>query len=312
MSKQIHLHIGTHKTGTTALQQTLAENREQLVQQGFLYPQAGWHQFAQHFLAFEKKGQVNTGMSAEVEGVWEALREQIDAFPGSDIIISSEEFSTLIEAETLAALQAELADYRVKVYLYLRRQDAIFESIYNQQTKDWQSPRMESLEECLAQPEMIYPLFDYHALLLRWAEVFGKDALVVRNYSQLREQKISTVEDFCPLLGIDRNSLLKPASPVENHSVSRRAMELVRWSKLAALEEEQRQKIFDLALAAFPDKSSGLLDARQRKNLLKRYKKSNRKLKDFGIQFDTRVEASPALDQPLNSLDLVRLLGERL
>lgn len=78
MSKQIHLHIGTHKTGTTALQQTLAENREQLVQQGFLYPQAGWHQFAQHFLAFEKKGQVNTGMSAEVEGVWEALREEIE------------------------------------------------------------------------------------------------------------------------------------------------------------------------------------------------------------------------------------------
>ena len=309
MSKQIHLHIGTHKTGTTALQQTLAENREQLVQQGFLYPQAGWHQFAQHFLAFEKKGQVNTGMSAEVEGVWEALREEIENFAGEAVILSSEEFSTLPDP---SALRAELAAYPITVHIYLRRQDAIFESIYNQQTKDWQSPRMESLEECLAQPEMIYPLFDYHALLLRWAEVFGKDALVVRNYSQLREQKISTVEDFCPLLGIDRNSLLKPASPMENHSISRRAMELVRWSKLAALEEEQRQKIFDLALATFPDKSSGLLDARQRKNLLKRYKKSNRKLKDFGIQFDTRVEASQALDQPLNNLDLVRLLGERL
>lgn len=309
MHKRIHLHIGTHKTGTTALQQTLAENRELLAQEGFLYPRTGWHQFAQHLLAFEKKGKVNTGMNAEMEGVWEALRAEVENFSGTDVIISSEEFSTLADP---SALRAELADYPVSVYIYLRRQDAIFESIYNQQTKDWLSPRVESLEECLAAPEMIYPLFDYYALLTRWADIFGMDNLVVRNYSQLRHQKISTVNDFFPLLGIDPESLATPAQPMLNHSVSRRAMELVRLSKLAGLGESQRQRIFELALEAFGNNDGGLLEARQRENLLKRYKKSNRKLKAFGIQFDTQVEVSPSPGQPLSTLDLVRLLGERV
>ena len=32
------MHIGTHKTGTTAIQHFLDQNRSRLLEQGFLYP----------------------------------------------------------------------------------------------------------------------------------------------------------------------------------------------------------------------------------------------------------------------------------
>lgn len=309
MKKLVHLHIGTHKTGTTVLQQTLAENPQTLAQQGYLYPRAGWHQYAQHFLAFEKKGSVNTGMTFEGETAWSDLRQEIDQFDGNNIIISSEEFSTLTAPDKIIELKEELKNYDIRVYIYLRRQDAIFESIYNQQTKDWLSPRIESIEECIACPEIIYPLFDYYAFLTRWASIFGKEHLAVRNYSELRQKNISTVDDFLVLAGIDAYAIVAPSEPVENKSISRRAMEMVRLSKLAGLTDDQRQRIFELALSFFPGSDGGLLNSRQREEILRRYKKSNKKLKEFGVIFDTNTKACPPPGKELTSLEIVRMLG---
>jgi len=39
MMKRIFLHIGFHKTGTSALQEYLSKNREYLLKQKILYPE---------------------------------------------------------------------------------------------------------------------------------------------------------------------------------------------------------------------------------------------------------------------------------
>jgi hypothetical protein len=55
--EQIFLHIGPHKTGTTAIQRMADENRAVLAQHGILYPSGRWHGqlgscFAQNKLAY--------------------------------------------------------------------------------------------------------------------------------------------------------------------------------------------------------------------------------------------------------------------
>ncbi len=49
---ELILHIGAHKTATTALQRLLSESEKYLVQSGIIYPKIAWFQYAHHRLAF--------------------------------------------------------------------------------------------------------------------------------------------------------------------------------------------------------------------------------------------------------------------
>jgi hypothetical protein len=40
--KQLILHVGFHKSGTTALQESFFAQRKELETQGLLYPSVGW------------------------------------------------------------------------------------------------------------------------------------------------------------------------------------------------------------------------------------------------------------------------------
>ena len=55
---RVVLHIGTHKTATTTLQDTLATNRALLAEQGIVYPSigraTGHHTLATHWIDLPK------------------------------------------------------------------------------------------------------------------------------------------------------------------------------------------------------------------------------------------------------------------
>ena len=309
MKKHIHLHIGTHKTGTTVIQQTLAENREPLKALGYLYPNAGWHQFAQHFLAFQKQGRVNTGMSQAEKDPWIELKQEIQAFDGEEIIISSEEFSTLTSPASITEIRHELADHKVTIYVYLRHQDEMFESIYNQQTKDWLSPRIESIEELLQTPEILYPIFNYYQFLKNWAAVFGQESLVIKDYSQLRRDRIDLITDFLNTVKLPADAIKRPSRPMMNQSVSRKALEIIRLAKQQEFSTDERKAFFDLALATFPEYDGGLLEPTQRKKLLKNYRRCNKKLKEYGLIFNPLEHQGQAQGKPLTEIDFIQIIN---
>ena len=53
--KTIYLHIGIHKTGTTAIQYNLLQNRDWLAQQGYLYPKSCFRLQGHHYLVTHLK-----------------------------------------------------------------------------------------------------------------------------------------------------------------------------------------------------------------------------------------------------------------
>ncbi len=84
MTRRVLLHVGTPKTGTSALQDVLFRNRSRLLEQGVLYP---GERFDAHFLAALDLMRLPWGgLETEALGAWDALAEQVRAHDGTSII----------------------------------------------------------------------------------------------------------------------------------------------------------------------------------------------------------------------------------
>ena len=93
MSQILYLHIGLHKTGTSAIQKFLMSNGQLLAAQGFLYPSLadGWenhNNLAWPFLdkKYDPKNYFND-IGEHSNDNWLKLVESIDSTPIGNIIL---------------------------------------------------------------------------------------------------------------------------------------------------------------------------------------------------------------------------------
>ena len=126
--RRCFLHIGTHKTGTTSIQVTLNNCRNNLAQRGYLYPKtgippglAGQHNIAWQFSG-DRRFVPELGTSAD-------LLLEIDKSE-DDVILSSEDFECA--ANNLGAFISDLEKHRFKVeiIIYIRDQISYARSLY--------------------------------------------------------------------------------------------------------------------------------------------------------------------------------------
>jgi hypothetical protein len=200
MTPTLFLHTGFHKTGTTTIQRTLYKNKRALAQQGFLYPNTGLTGSAaawgQHKLAYALRRQA-TGSA-----LWQTLRDEADAAKLPNVIVSSEELSTLPFA-TFPALGPYrmianiFAGYDIVILCYLRPQADMAASLYNHQVKSVGETR--DIIDFMAQAA---PRLDYMQYLHVASSALGLPAIKVRRYGRawLRGD---IVEDFAHAVGLD-------------------------------------------------------------------------------------------------------------
>ena len=91
MSRVVHLHVGTAKSGTTWLQHVLAKNRPLLSEHGYLYPGTRNSHFLASLDLRETSFMGHTYPRAA--GAWQRVVEEVDAFEGQ----------ALVSHETMAA-----------------------------------------------------------------------------------------------------------------------------------------------------------------------------------------------------------------
>jgi len=122
----VFLHIGMSKAGSSAIQQSLVANASILNQSGICYPEAGRRWGNAHYKVFHdlRKGRVK-------ESLTEALAE---AESQKTIVLSCEGF-WVIQDEEIEVLRLALAEYDVRVILYLRRPSDYVPSSYRQSIK---------------------------------------------------------------------------------------------------------------------------------------------------------------------------------
>lgn len=112
--KKLYLHIGTHKTGTTALQVFLSKNDRRLQDTGFLFPKSGriGTFSGQHNIAWELNGDPCFDKAL---GNLAELSQEISSSGCHNICLSSEDFEYLYrKPESLQHLKETLEPEALK------------------------------------------------------------------------------------------------------------------------------------------------------------------------------------------------------
>ena len=202
--------MGAPKTATSTLQSMLAGNYQQLLQQGVLYPRLLRHGDAHHTLvadliqAYQGHTMADLWYGDRTRGeAWQDLQREIEEHPGIEkIILSSELFfgQTQRLADMLADISNRLSEHTLKVVVYLRRQDQLYSSFYNQDIKGARQWAHDAYR--FFQTHQIFQ-HDYSELLAVWSAGVGRENVVIRPYESAQWVGGNIIEDFCAVTGIE-------------------------------------------------------------------------------------------------------------
>lgn len=192
--KKAIIHIGAHKTGSTAIQVVAYENARALQQAGINYPlrfarSNGTHWYGHHSIAFFLQGKKDAAESC-CEAP-DSLTADIECISRSeDLLLSSEVFS-ILKTEQIMRLRNLLAGFDFEILLYVRRQDEAAQALYQTDIVHYKaSLDFDSYFKRKADQ------FDYYAIAQTWAEVFGKEKIHVRRYDRAQFPFGDVVQDF--------------------------------------------------------------------------------------------------------------------
>jgi hypothetical protein len=207
----VYLHIGAPKTATSTLQNMLAGNYKQLLAQGVLYPKLLRHGDAHHTLvcdliqAYQGHTMADLWYGERARGeAWSDLQREIAQHQsGIDkIVLSSELFfgQTQRLEDMLADIRSRLAGHELKVVVYLRRQDELYSSFFNQDVKGARQWAHNAYQ--FYQTHQIFQ-HDYDELLGIWSRGVGRENMVIRPYESAQWVGGNIIEDFCSVTGIE-------------------------------------------------------------------------------------------------------------
>jgi hypothetical protein len=225
------LHIGVHKTGTTAIQAALADAREQLLAHQVLYP--GRLQ-AQHRAALAALGRTwgwnQRGGAVVPTRHLEAIAKEVAGFSGRAVI--SSEFFCEADAETAQRVVAMLGGKRVHIVVTLRNLGSLLPSSWQQYLKyGLESDYEPWLRDVFAEPgsSRKSPTFwrrhDHGAVVQRWADAAGSDQLTVLVLEEVDRAALFVA--FAQLLGIPEDLLTSRMDLTSNRSMTAAEAELL-------------------------------------------------------------------------------------
>ncbi len=228
MARNIILHIGVPKTGSTTIQKFLTENADRLPEMGYAYlkslGQPNNTGLVLHCRDF--KPRVKTGRDLRYrhgirsEADLAHYRQKLEAELAAEIaglpesihtIIMSCELCARLEENEIQRLKQVIAPFAstIKILLYLRGQDEIIRSSYTTTLRVGYSGSFDRWIE----DEMEKDMFEFDRLLDKWSRVFGEKQLIVRLFRRDLFKKGDFVQDFCDAAGLKNISKLKEIGP---------------------------------------------------------------------------------------------------
>ena len=200
--KRLFIHIGTNKTGTSAIQCFLNARQKELAENGLLYPRAGCaggaHYEISRVLGFDHGKQ--PAPDAEKGAFLEQFKSEVKLSRCNTCVISSENF---VLPRNVALVRDFFSDFDCKIVVYFRRHDHWWLSAYNQATKMVVNPPWAwGFQGFLNFNRKKNPQYgNYRALLDRWDKVFGEENIIVRPYER-QQNKPNIIADFFAAIGV--------------------------------------------------------------------------------------------------------------
>jgi hypothetical protein len=285
---KLFLHIGTHKTGSTSLQNRLHTSREALLKHGILYPETGLSGTAHHELAWKAGLGARDWDPDYLSRSFRAIATEAEQLGVDTVVLSSEEFSSVRKVKAFQEL-SELFD--VRVVAYLRKQDRYLESTYNQHVRMYDKRFSGSVYQ-FALAFNFYDRFNYRRLFKHWESFFGEDKIIVRPYgTELVER--DTCIDFVRLINdaaIADISANPKKGDSDNISLPASAMPYLALFNRQQLTFEQHVKVTELlAKKIEPIKGGRLLRYDDAEQFYSRFRRSNRYISEHYLGLDHDV-----------------------
>jgi hypothetical protein len=243
--QDVVLHIGSGKTGTSSVQFFLRENRERLMELGWLYPQSPGRARHSRLSLFVKSGpemksspEWRRQKQSDPVRFRRAFRRQlfaeIENARLSRVVFSDEVLfgSPEQSLRRLRRFTDRIAE-RLRLVVYLRRQDDHMVSRYQQGVKigwvarlgDWAQEDMSSL-------------YDYFSRLRMWERLLRPTELVVRRYEPAGFVDGSLFQDFLDAASIDARAGDLAQGPNRNDSLDAESVEFLRLLNLYRVQNE--------------------------------------------------------------------------
>jgi hypothetical protein len=130
-----YLHVGAHKTGTTALQKFMNENRQRLMRFNICYPEEGASRIGNHVQLV--RALFDGASSSSKHPCRKKIEGEIYGSSGANLVISAEELQTRLHGSEFDGVVRYFQDrgYDVHVIMYLRNQPQALNSQYAERTK---------------------------------------------------------------------------------------------------------------------------------------------------------------------------------
>jgi hypothetical protein len=192
--KRLVIHPGFHKSGTTALQESFAINRELLKENGILYPPIGTKAHHRVAWALTQKpwGWSKRGGERTPERFWNRMADRINSAKEETAILSSEFFSEL-DGERIRKIRTEIKGRDIQILFTLRPLAKLLPSSYQQYLKygmtveyeDWLHAILDKPGESKVSPTF-WKRHSHGKVVAKWVDIFGKSnvTLLVVNEAQ--------------------------------------------------------------------------------------------------------------------------------
>lgn len=296
--KTIYLHIGTFKTGTTAIQRFLKENSKWFSEQGFFIPDS--QLIAHHplplslimdYSSFRAAWPNFSGNSSEI---WSQTFKQIALSTCENVIISSETFCDLANEHArdgkndfIRILKHYFSGYNVKIICYLRELGTYTASMYKEAIKAGGITN--------SYPEEMLQYIKQHSIHLFpteylnfYSELFGKKNIIIRYYDRKKLINENIIDDFLDIFKLTPNFSTTLQS---NLSLNDNTVDLMRTLNFVKLNDEIFSKQLSNALieASKPQNTASELVNLLQKNI----EEETQRLKhDFNIDLSSDLITS--------------------
>lgn len=275
--KRLILHVGPGKTGTTALQRSLAKHADFLNQRDYAAITLQYD-FKEMMAYFTPRKSGLKPADIDPAGMRQLFEQTINAVPQKNVIVSSEYMAgPMTNSQTQAIDKTRYlteAYDNIVIVFYIRRQDNMYESIFQQQYKKGQVENFAAFCE-----KYDVAGLDFSKRLMMFEQAFPKAQIIVRPY-EFTVSEVDILRDFLNSLGVS-DLPENVASNRSNLSFTEVGMHLLNFCH-EHMDEQTSDSLRSLMISRYrqtnkvSDKGYGYFDPERRVEVVNAHCGSNR------------------------------------